>query len=267
MRREKLPPSGTRRQVYLALVLASRKRVFGSTYDWTEGKFNHAITDCHLLHVGSNHSRPGFSVPARELDAFEAEPTPIVPNPALHVASASPPQAVPRDTIPHSGADLIGARASTQANGHSAQWVMNESARLVHVVQDPSVGAALARWANGLNRVELDARLVAPFGNEFLRLFNDPNYAPRHPEPANSILRGIDPSFVVCRDGTKLKEKFAVIRKDFTTSHSNWSVSGQNDPSNFWNFCSGKKITLYAFLVWHNSPAIEMVLRTVNDGT
>ncbi len=72
----------------------------------------------------------------------------------------------------------MGARAATQANGHSAQWVMNESARLVHVIQDPSVGAALARWVNGLNRVEFDARLVAPFGNEFLRLFNDPNYAP-----------------------------------------------------------------------------------------
>ena len=33
--REKLPAAGTCRQVYLALVLESRKRALGTTYDWT----------------------------------------------------------------------------------------------------------------------------------------------------------------------------------------------------------------------------------------
>ncbi len=71
-----------------------------------------------------------------------------------------------------SGGNIVGQLESTggtrtEGNGHSTQWVMNESARLVHVIQDPSVGAALVRWANGLNRAELDARLAAPFGIEF----------------------------------------------------------------------------------------------------
>ena len=151
-------------------------------------------------------------------------------------------------------------------NGNVSQWTISESARLIHVVCDPSVGLALARLAHGMTRSELDARLANPFLNEFHRLYNDQSFKPAHPKPSEPLLRGIDPNRFPQRDGGILKTKFADIRKHFTISYNMWNVSGQNQRDNFWNFCNGKKTSYYAFLVW-DGPSIDIVLRTVNDGT
>ena len=153
-----------------------------------------------------------------------------------------------------------------QSNGKAAQWTLHETARLIHTVCDPSLGTALARYAEGLTRQELDARLPSPFHKEFLELFNNPEFLPSHPDPSLNLLRGMDPNRHTSRDGDILKSKFADVRKELTSVYSNWSVSGQNDPGNFWNFCQGKKILLYAFLVWKQFNAIEVVLKIVNEG-
>ena len=160
-----------------------------------------------------------------------ADSPPIVPNvrrsPIAHDTPRIPVSAVdnPLDyTVPAveiSGptgpSPVAQLRASVpQSNGRAAQWTFHETARLIHVVSDPSVGAALARYATGMNRSELDARLPAPFSNGFYLLFNDESFRPQHPNPLNIVLRDIKPNRSTSRDGSILKTKFADIRKDFT---------------------------------------------------
>jgi hypothetical protein len=153
-----------------------------------------------------------------------------------------------------------------QTNGNRPQWTSHETARLIHTICDPSLGQALARYAEGLTRAELDARLPNPFQGEFLLLYNNPEYRPAHPDATNTIIRGMDPNQYASRDAETLKSKFSELRKDFTSVYDKWSLSGQNNPDNFWNFCQGKKTLLYAFVVWKQFNSIEIVLKIINEG-
>ncbi len=157
------------------------------------------------------------------------------------------------------------SRPASQTNGRQAQWTFHETCRLAHVILDPSVGAALARSATGLTRPELDARLATPFDAEFFQLFNNPEFQPAHPDPTNIHLAGMDAKMFTRREGYTLKTKYSDLRKEFTIVYDNWSRSGQNNPHNFWDFCHGRKVILYSFLVWKNSPSLDMVLKTVPD--
>jgi hypothetical protein len=158
-------------------------------------------------------------------------------------------------------------REGVQANGSAAQWTNNETARLIHVVCDPSVAIALARHASGLSRAQLDAKLKSPFVTEFLDLYNDATFTPAHPDPKVPILKGIDPCDCHRRVGNILSDKYTEIRKLFTVAYENWSCSGQNDPTTFASFCQGKKMVDYAFRVWKDLPALQIVLKSLPAGT
>jgi hypothetical protein len=62
-------------------------------------------------------------------------------------------------------------------------WSMHETARLCHVIADPRNATALRKlYQREPNRSELDSGRHDPWSNEFMDLFNDPNFSPDVPE-------------------------------------------------------------------------------------
>jgi hypothetical protein len=149
---------------------------------------------------------------------------------------------------------------------------MHETARLCHVIADPRHATALRKlYQIESNRSELDSGRHDPWSNEFMDLFNDPNFNPDVPEwragNMQCVLDRLRPEDVRHeRDGSRLKEPWQKLRSSFTIAYNNWSKSGQNDPKEFAAYTQGDDALVYTFCVFHNQPSLDYALRLLPEG-
>jgi hypothetical protein len=156
------------------------------------------------------------------------------------------------------------------ARERAANWTANESARLAHVLVDPSNATALTRLVSGASREELDVGLRDPWSEEFYSLFNNPRFQPEVPEisggAVQQMVNGFDSSELKCeRDGAKLKSQWSAIRAKFTVAYKHWSSSGQADMDELPRFCDGDCVLIYVFCVFEGKPALDQVLRLLPE--
>lgn len=156
------------------------------------------------------------------------------------------------------------------ARKRSPNWTANETARLAHVLVDPSNSTALTRLVSRASREQLDAGLHDPWSAEFVTLFNNPAFVPEVPEIAGGAVQEtldkFDPGeWKNARDAAKLKSQWSAIRSRFTVAYKGWSSSGQGDVEAFPSFCEGDDALVYVFCVFNGKPAMEQVLRLIPE--
>jgi hypothetical protein len=166
--------------------------------------------------------------------------------------------------------DVAGKVGDETIRGRSPNWTANETARLAHVLVDPSNATALTRLVSRASRDQLDCGLRDPWSEEFQSLFNNPKFEPEVPEIAGGAVQEtldrFDPSELKHkRDAAKLKSQWASIRSKFTVAYKNWSSSGQGDVDMFPSFCEGDEVLVYVFCVFNEKPAMEQVLRLLPE--
>jgi hypothetical protein len=156
------------------------------------------------------------------------------------------------------------------ARKRSPNWTANETARLSHVLVDPSNSTALTRLVSRASREQLDVGLHDPWSEEFVSLFNNPTFVPEVPEIAGGAVQEtldkFDPGELKhSRDAAKLKSQWSTIRSKFTVAYKGWSSSGQGDVDAFPSFCEGDDALVYVFCVFSEKPAMEQVLRLIPE--
>jgi hypothetical protein len=105
---------------------------------------------------------------------------------------------------------------------------MHETALLCHVISDPRNATALRKlYQRETNRAELDSGRYDTWSNEFMDLFNDPDFNPDVPEVHGGTLQSVLDKFRPedvrhVRDSSRLKERWQKIISAFTIAYNNW---------------------------------------------
>jgi hypothetical protein len=159
-----------------------------------------------------------------------------------------------------------GETTGPSSKKRAPNWTVNESARLAHVLVDPSNSRALTKLMGKPTRQDRDQGLHDPWSNEFLRLFNDPRFVQEPPDIAGGAVLSTIDRFDAGElrnegDAAKLKMQWNHLRSKFSVAYQNWSKSGQGDPEAFVNFTEGDDFLMYLFCVFNGKRAVQQILR------
>ena len=164
-----------------------------------------------------------------------------------------------------------GANANSQT-GRQPDWSIHESARLIEVMSDPESVSLLLDYEHIPDRAELDVGIADIWADDgwVVVRFNQvrpPDLDYQGQTNGSAALANVDPRIHPhLRSGEYLKGRWSSLKTAFTTAHTNWTASGQNDPDCFWDFVNGRLDLLYMFYAIQHQPALEaFVLRTVPD--
>jgi hypothetical protein len=117
------------------------------------------------------------------------------------------------ETVKGLAKEFEGTGASVQelqpSRKRALNWKANETARLAHVLVDPSKARALTRMVTRASREELDVGIHDPWSNECVKLFNRKEFVPEAPEisggAVHETIDSLDPGVVKHeRDAGKL---------------------------------------------------------------
>eukprot|EP00301_Raphidiophrys_heterophryoidea_P003411 c1153_g1_i1.p1 GENE.c1153_g1_i1~~c1153_g1_i1.p1 ORF type:complete len:294 (+),score=17.08 c1153_g1_i1:156-1037(+) len=99
---------------------------------------------------------------------------------------------------------------------NTPNWTKHDMVRLLHCMVDPRCATELVRFAEGMNREELDLNTPSLFASTALTLFEDPEYIPAHIAPDIAELSSLNPSKAVVGHGA-----------------DKWKQNDQNSEANF----------------------------------
>jgi hypothetical protein len=142
----------------------------------------------------------------------------------------------------HDDGDENCATGGTRAPAFSA----SEYARLLHVLVDARMTIARRLLSRPRDRDELDREPVNPWDDHIAPLFNDSNFAPVACDTVcdgitAADISSIDPSQLPHqRSSSKLSEKWAKLRSEYTKTLDNFQRSGQLECDVFPRFAHGK---------------------------
>eukprot|EP00951_Prasinocladus_malaysianus_P020851 scaffold171517_cov20-Prasinocladus_malaysianus.AAC.1 len=126
----------------------------------------------------------------------------------------------------------------------------SELTRLVEVYCSPDLRPHLSQHLQGDERPALDDGTGRKtFWLHVAELFNqvDQPFEPFTDEhTAGDRAQKLDCKLVHFRDAEYLKTQWNNLIKAVTEYFGSWTKSGQQDPSNFWDFCKGDRVSYYA---------------------
>ena len=147
----------------------------------------------------------------------------------------------------------------------------SEHTRLVEVWISPHLRCHLSQWLQGDSRPAMDAGDGRKsFWMKVAEIFNDPenDFEPFEDEHTTGHFeKKLDAKLKHDRDAEYLKGQWQNVMKQVTEYFKRWTVSGQQDPSNFWDFCQGDRVSYYAMKRLWSANLLFACTKIVPPGT